>query len=304
MSAMFAAGRAIPKIEPTDSAGPRSSWMVQPPPPRLSQVQQVQAQVQAQQQAASQQQPQSQSQPAQHSLCKIEGFSFNLILYILLGTSTCINPHCFLAAVPHVMPGMGAMNPGPGPVMVPPVPPTQAQQAQGNGVHHASQANSPTDQATMAMQQQQQQQQPPPGGGPNGGVSNSSGAAGTGNQYGGYGAPPTGAQMQNVGNDVGKFSSGTGSGPTGPSSVQQNGYVTQSGQGQAAGGGSYGTAQQASAQQQATAGGQGNAGGGPGGAQNSGSGGTSGTWTGPNTLTYTQSMQPPDPRSLTSAYCK
>lgn len=80
MSAMFAAGRAIPKIEPTDSTGPRSSWMVQPPPPRLSQVQQVQAQVQAQQQqqAASQQQPQSQSQPAQHSLCKLKGFSFYL----------------------------------------------------------------------------------------------------------------------------------------------------------------------------------------------------------------------------------
>lgn len=63
MSAMFAAGRAIPKIEPTDSAGPRSSWMVQPPPPRLNQA--------APQQAAPQQQPQqSQSQPAPHTLCK------------------------------------------------------------------------------------------------------------------------------------------------------------------------------------------------------------------------------------------
>ncbi|KAH8407961.1 hypothetical protein KR222_005408, partial [Zaprionus bogoriensis] len=282
MSAMFAAGRAIPKIEPADGAGPRSAWMVQPPapPPRLSQVQvQVQAQQQQQQQQAAaqqQQQPQSQSQPAQHSL-----------------------------SVPHGMPGMGAMNPGPGPgaVMAPPVPPTQAQNAQGNGVHHASQASSPTDPASMAMQQQQQQQQqqPPPGGGPNG-VSNSSGApGGTGNQYG-YGAPSAAAQMQGVGN-----SAGAGSGPAGAAAVQQNGYVTQSaGQAAPGAGAGYGAAQQPAAQQQqqqASAGSQGNAGG-AGAGQNSGAGGggAAGTWTGPNTLTYTQSMQPPDPRSLPGAY--
>lgn len=68
MSAMFAAGRAIPKIEPTDSAGPvRSSWMLRHPPTPLVQA----AQQQQQQQAASQQQqPQTQSQPAPHTLCK------------------------------------------------------------------------------------------------------------------------------------------------------------------------------------------------------------------------------------------
>lgn len=33
-------------------------------------------------------------------------------------------------------------------------------------------------------------------------------------------------------------------------------------------------------------------------------GSAQGTWKGSNTLTYTQSMQPPDPRSQHSAYCK
>ncbi|KAH8312664.1 hypothetical protein KR044_012049 [Drosophila immigrans] len=287
MSAMFAAGRAIPKIEPTDSADPRSSWMVQPqpqpPPPR-------QAAPQQQQQQQQQQQPQSQSQPAPHS-----------------------------RSVPHGMPGMGAMNPGPGPgqgpVMAPPPPPTQQAQsvvAQGNGVHHA-QASSPTDpSAAMAMQQQQQQQQPPPGGG-NSGVNNSSNAAGAAGQY--YGAPSSAAQMQNVGNDGGKFG-GNATGPgAGQAAVhaqqqqqQQNGYVTQS-SGQNAGAGNYGATQPNSAQQQqqqqqqTTAGNQGNAGGAAG-TQSSGGGGggAAGTWTGPNTLTYTQSMQPPDPRSLPGAY--
>jgi len=32
--------------------------------------------------------------------------------------------------------------------------------------------------------------------------------------------------------------------------------------------------------------------------------GAQGTWTGNNTLTYTQSMQPPDPRSHHPGYCK
>lgn len=33
-------------------------------------------------------------------------------------------------------------------------------------------------------------------------------------------------------------------------------------------------------------------------------GGVQGTWKGSNTLTYTQSMQPPDPRSQHNNYCK
>ncbi|XP_051862562.1 mothers against decapentaplegic homolog 4 isoform X1 [Drosophila albomicans] len=285
MSAMFAAGRAIPKIEPTDGADPRSSWMVQPqpqpPPPRQAPPQQQQQQ--------QQQQPQSQSQPASHT-----------------------------RSVPHGMPGMGAMNAGPGPgqgpVMAPPPPPTQQQQqqaqsvvAQGNGVHHA-QASSPTDPtAAMAMQQQQQQQQPPPGGGPNGqtGVNNASGAQGAAGQY--YGAPTGAAQMQN---DVSKFGGNAAVAGAGQTAVhaqqqqqqQQNGYVTQS-TGQNAGGGNYGATQASSAQQQqqqqAT---QGNTGGAAGAQSSGGGGGAAGTWTGPNTLTYTQSMQPPDPRSLPGAY--
>ncbi|XP_017857883.1 PREDICTED: mothers against decapentaplegic homolog 4 isoform X2 [Drosophila arizonae] len=203
-------------------------------------------------------------------------------------------------AVPHGMPGMSAMNPGSGPVMAPPPPPTQVQNAQGNGVHHA-QASSPTDPGTMAMQQQQ----PPPGGGPNGPnvASNSTGgAAGSAGQY--YGAPPAGAQMQSVGNDVGKFSSSGNSG-SGPTTVhtqqQQNGYVPQP-SGQGAGANSYGSSQPPSAQQQATAGNQPNAGGAAQASGGAGAGGAAGTWTGPNTLTYTQSMQPPDPRSLPASY--
>ncbi|XP_051862563.1 mothers against decapentaplegic homolog 4 isoform X2 [Drosophila albomicans] len=221
-------------------------------------------------------------------------------------------------AVPHGMPGMGAMNAGPGPgqgpVMAPPPPPTQQQQqqaqsvvAQGNGVHHA-QASSPTDPtAAMAMQQQQQQQQPPPGGGPNGqtGVNNASGAQGAAGQY--YGAPTGAAQMQN---DVSKFGGNAAVAGAGQTAVhaqqqqqqQQNGYVTQS-TGQNAGGGNYGATQASSAQQQqqqqAT---QGNTGGAAGAQSSGGGGGAAGTWTGPNTLTYTQSMQPPDPRSLPGAY--
>ncbi|XP_060645855.1 mothers against decapentaplegic homolog 4 isoform X2 [Drosophila nasuta] len=221
-------------------------------------------------------------------------------------------------AVPHGMPGMGAMNAGPGPgqgpVMAPPPPPTQQQQqqaqsvvAQGNGVHHA-QASSPTDPtAAMAMQQQQQQQQPPPGGGPNGqtGVNNASGAQGAAGQY--YGAPTGAAQMQN---DVSKFGGNAAVAGAGQTAVhaqqqqqqQQNGYVTQS-TGQNAGAGNYGATQASSAQQQqqqqAT---QGNAGGAAGAQSSGGGGGAAGTWTGPNTLTYTQSMQPPDPRSLPGAY--
>lgn len=152
-----------------------------------------------------------------------------------------------------------------------------------------------------------QQQQPPPGGGPNGpnSVSNTSGAAGTGGQY--YGAPSTGAQMQNVGNDVGKFSNSasSGTGPTNVHSQQQNGYVSQP-VGQNAGAGNYGSTQPPSSQQQSTTANQTNSGGSGGGGvtQSSGGGGSAGTWTGPNTLTYTQSMQPPDPRSLPTAYCK
>ncbi|XP_030369416.1 mothers against decapentaplegic homolog 4 isoform X4 [Scaptodrosophila lebanonensis] len=195
-------------------------------------------------------------------------------------------------AVPHGIPGLpGPMNPGP--VMAPPSAPPQAQNPQGNGVHHA-QANSPTE--TMAMQQQQQ----PPGGGGNNpsGAGNSGGAPSSGGQY--YGQPPTGAQMQNVGND-GKFTGGAGGGGAaggGATSthMQQNGYVGQPGGGTAPGGApNYGTASPQQQQQQQQQQGQqpaGQANASASGAQASGAG-AAGTWTGPNTLTYTQSMQPP-----------
>ncbi|XP_017101140.2 mothers against decapentaplegic homolog 4 isoform X1 [Drosophila bipectinata] len=272
LSAMFPTGRTIPKIEPPDGVGSRGSWMV-PPPPRLGQPPQQQPQPQSQQQPPPppqqqqpQQQPQSQSQGAAHSL-----------------------------SVPHGMPGMpGPMNTGP--VMAPPPPPQQGPNPQGNGVHHA-QTNSPTDPASaMAMQQQQQQQQQqPPGGVPNGGV-NASGGAGNGGQY--YGPPPTGNPMQGSG-----AGGGGGSVPQ-PVHAQQNGYVSQpgsAGAGPSGGGSVFGAAPSAAQQQQqAAAGVQANAG--TGGAQASGGSGAAQTWAGPNTLSYTQSMQPPDPRSLPGAF--
>ncbi|XP_017847953.1 mothers against decapentaplegic homolog 4 isoform X1 [Drosophila busckii] len=264
MSAMYAAGRAIPKIEPPDGNGSRSSWMALPPTPpsRMNRVAPQQQQQQQQQQQSAPQQPQNPSQAAPHTL-----------------------------SVPHGMPGMAAMNAvtGPGPVMAPPPPPTQAANAQGNGVHH-SQASSPTDASTMAMQQQQ----PPPGGGtPNvpgsGSNSNAANAAGYG-----YGTPSANAQMQSV--NSGNPNNSQGSGTVHAQQQQQNGYVPQPQAGQPGG---YGAAQSPSAQQQQqpAPGSQSNAGG-----QTSGGGGTTGTWTGPNTLTYTQSMQPPDPRTLPGAY--
>ncbi|XP_032305491.1 mothers against decapentaplegic homolog 4 isoform X3 [Drosophila ananassae] len=198
-------------------------------------------------------------------------------------------------AVPHGMPGMpGPMNTGP--VMAPPPPPQQSQNPQGNGVHHA-QTNSPTDPASamVMQQQQQQQQQQPPGGVPNGGV-NASGGAGNGGPY--YGQPPTGSQMQ------GSSAAGGGGSVPQPVHAQQNGYVSQpgsAGAGPSGGGSVFGAAPTASQQQQqAAAGVQANAG--SGGAQASGGSGAAQTWAGPNTLSYTQSMQPPDPRSLPGAF--
>ncbi|XP_041674667.1 mothers against decapentaplegic homolog 4 isoform X2 [Drosophila eugracilis] len=194
-------------------------------------------------------------------------------------------------AVPHGMPGMpGPMNPGP--VMAPPPPPQQAQNPQGNGVHH-TQANSPTDPASALAMQQQQQQQQQSGGVPNG-VVNASGGAATGGQY--YVQPPPGNQMQNAG--------GSGSSVPPPVHAQQNGYVSQPGSAgpAAVGGGSVFGSTQPTAQQpqQPPTGVQANAG--SAGAQAGGAGGSTGTWTGPNTLTYTQSMQPPDPRSLPGGF--
>lgn len=99
-AAMYAAaaavGRTIPKIEPNEG-GPRSSWMV-PPPPRLqapqavavvptaTQQQPTGPQQNAPQQPQQQQQQQhSAQQTQQHSLCKGYClFIFHLYIYISL----------------------------------------------------------------------------------------------------------------------------------------------------------------------------------------------------------------------------
>lgn len=76
--------------------------------------------------------------------------------------------------------------------------------------------------------------------------------------------------------------------PISPPHLQQNGYAANSATpGSVTGNGQLqGYTQQQQQQQLSSNGGQ-------------------GTWTGPNTLTYTQSMQPPDPRASShNAYCK
>lgn len=71
MFAAAAAGRTIPKIEPNEG-GPRSSWMV-PPPPRLQPPQPAQLPPPQQQPSGPPQtntQQQHSAQTQQHSLCK------------------------------------------------------------------------------------------------------------------------------------------------------------------------------------------------------------------------------------------
>ncbi|XP_017473381.1 PREDICTED: mothers against decapentaplegic homolog 4 isoform X2 [Rhagoletis zephyria] len=204
-------------------------------------------------------------------------------------------------AVAHGMPLAGPMNPG-GPVMGPP-PPPQLQNTQGNGPNgnilagagHHSQANSPTD----ALQQVQNAS-----GGGSGGVGvNAGGAANTtASNQGTYYGPPTTSQMPNVAEakfNAALNSAGPGGGVQQPHSphLQQNGYVTGGGapanyvqQVSGASGAGGSGAQSAS---QANAGGQ---------VVSGGTVGAGGTWTGSSTLTYTQSMQPPDPRAHPTGY--
>ncbi|XP_028897395.1 mothers against decapentaplegic homolog 4 isoform X3 [Zeugodacus cucurbitae] len=203
------------------------------------------------------------------------------------------------AAVPHGMPLAGPMNSG-GPVMGPP-PPPQLQNPQGpngnilSGAGHHTQANSPTD----ALQQAQGS-----GGGGNSGVGvNVSGGAGAaGQNQGAYYGPPTTSQMPNVAEakfNAALNNAGPGGGVQQPHSphLQQNGYVTGGGAppnyGQhVGGGGNVGTNGPQSASQ-TNAGGQ---------VVSGGTVGAGGTWTGSSTLTYTQSMQPPDPRTHSTGY--
>ncbi|XP_029408417.1 mothers against decapentaplegic homolog 4 isoform X2 [Bactrocera dorsalis] len=204
-------------------------------------------------------------------------------------------------AVPHGMPLAGPMNSG-GPVMGPP-PPPQLQNPQGNGPNgniltgagHHTQANSPSD----ALQQAQSAG----GGGNNGvGVNVSGGAGNAGPNQGAYYGPPTTSQLPNVA-EV-KFSAalnnpGPGGGVQQPHSphLQQNGYVTGGGApsnyGQQVGGAGNVGANGPQSATQTNSGGQ---------VVSGGTVGAGGTWTGSSTLTYTQSMQPPDPRTHSTGY--
>ncbi|XP_039971292.1 mothers against decapentaplegic homolog 4 isoform X2 [Bactrocera neohumeralis] len=204
-------------------------------------------------------------------------------------------------AVPHGMPLAGPMNSG-GPVMGPP-PPPQLQNPQGNGPNgniltgagHHTQANSPSD----ALQQAQSA-----GGGGNNGVGvNVSGGAGTaGPNQGAYYGPPTTSQLPNVAEakfNAALNNAGPGGGVQQPHSphLQQNGYVTGGGApsnyGQQVGGAGNVGANGPQSATQTNSGGQ---------VVSGGTVGAGGTWTGSSTLTYTQSMQPPDPRTHSTGY--
>ncbi|XP_067614613.1 mothers against decapentaplegic homolog 4 isoform X2 [Eurosta solidaginis] len=208
-------------------------------------------------------------------------------------------------AVPHGMPMPGPINPG-GPVMGPP-PPPHLQNPQGNGPngnilaaagHH--QTNTPPDSL------QQVQNSGGSGGGGGGGGSNNvgvnvtGGPGGTASNQATYYGPPTTSQMPNVAEA--KFNAalnnvGPGGGVQQPHSphLQQNGYVTSAGTqpnyGQQVGSGAGGGGTQAGSR--ANTGGQ---------VVSGSTVGAGGTWTGSSTLTYTQSMQPPDPRSHGTGY--
>uniref|UniRef100_A0A1I8Q8R9 Mothers against decapentaplegic homolog n=1 Tax=Stomoxys calcitrans TaxID=35570 RepID=A0A1I8Q8R9_STOCA len=185
---------------------------------------------------------------------------------------------------PAVGHGMGM--PGPmtqGPVMAPP----QPQNPQGNGhvgQHHGGPTNSPNDPTGLGMQQNQQTV---PLAASNGGQTDTSS----------YYAAPTTSQLPNVADakfNAALNSAGVQQQPISPH-MQQNGFVA-GGQAGGAGGGSqhnYGQGVQGQNAQNAN---QPNATGG--GSVSGNTASPAGTWTGSSTLTYTQAMQPPDPRTL------
>uniref|UniRef100_A0A1A9VEV8 Mothers against decapentaplegic homolog n=1 Tax=Glossina austeni TaxID=7395 RepID=A0A1A9VEV8_GLOAU len=251
-AAMYAAaavaGRAIPKIEPSDVA-PRNTWLT-PPPPRPSNqtttqqtttgqlVPQVQPQQPSPTGQAQQQQPHTTPNP-QHTL---------------LG---------------HGLAMAGAMNPGQ--VMAPP-PLPQAQNPQSNG--HVVQTSSPSDPTGLGLQPPQQAVT----------------ASVTNSQPSNYYGSPTTSQI-NV--NEAKFNATLNSSGTQQSissQMQQNGYA-QTTYGSTVAGGN--NAQNANA---TSSGGAGSVPPGPNGTP------AAGTWTGSSTLTYTQAMQPPDPRAISDGY--
>ncbi|XP_073834208.1 smad/Smad4 homolog Medea isoform X2 [Musca autumnalis] len=197
-------------------------------------------------------------------------------------------------AVGHGMGMPGPMNPGP--VMAPP----QPQNPQGNGhvvSQHHGPTNSPNDPTGLGMQQ-------PTQAGPTMTAANGGQAP---DATGYYGSPNT-SQMPNVADAKFNAALNSGAGPGGgvgnvqqPISphMQQNGFVPGSGGG--GGGGQVPPGQQHNYGQQvqgqnAQNANQPNATGGGNVAGNTAS--PAGTWTGSSTLTYTQAMQPPDPRTL------
>ncbi|XP_058979395.1 mothers against decapentaplegic homolog 4 isoform X2 [Musca domestica] len=213
-------------------------------------------------------------------------------------------------AVGHGMGMPGPMNPGP--VMAPP----QPQNPQGNGhvvgPHHGPPTNSPNDPTGLGMQQ-------PPQAGPTMSAANGGQVAPDASGY--YGTPST-SQMPNVADAKFNAALNSGAGPGGggggggnvqqqqqqPISphMQQNGFVPGGGGGGGGGGTGGGGVVQGGGQQHnyaqqvqgqnAQNANQPNATGGGGVTGNTAS--PAGTWTGSSTLTYTQAMQPPDPRTL------
>lgn len=171
----------------------------------------------------------------------------------------------------HGLAMAGAMNPGQ--VMAPP-PLPQAQNPQSNG--HVVQTSSPSDPTGLGLQQPQQAVT----------------ASVTNSQPSNYYGSPTTSQI-NV--NEAKFNAtlnNSGTQQSISSQMQQNGYA-QTTYGPTVAGGN--NAQNANA---TSSGGAGSVPSGPNGTP------AAGTWTGSSTLTYTQAMQPPDPRAISDGYCK
>lgn len=192
-------------------------------------------------------------------------------------------------AVSHVMPlqAQGAMNPS----AVMPPPPPQAQSTQsaqsslqvslsGGGGGGASDGASHLGQTSPTESNQQSQGGGGSGGG-GGGGSGSSGGSGQGSYYGQASA----SQMPNTEGKFGSALNNVGASSVSPH-MQQNGYVTMASQ--------QPNSVQALTYTQPP----------PQGVGGVVAAAAQGTWTGSSTLTYTQSMQPPDPRSHHGGYCE
>lgn len=161
----------------------------------------------------------------------------------------------------------------------------QTQNAQGNGHHPQGSAATDTSSLDVAQQQQQQQQSTVP-----------TVATNCGQQQANYFVSSPSAQLPTVPSEA-KFNATintAGSQQTILPHMSQNGYVQSNQQAaynpQTVVGTTTQNANTSNLEGTGTVPGNGAP--------------ASGTWTGSSTLTYTQAMQPPDPRTIPGSYCK